>query len=99
MGENDHLLKDADIYINKGLLLDPLSPKGLSVKTMIEFHKKNWEEMFNIADRAFELNIGDPSILSNLAVNVAFGGSCTLDDVTKINENPRKKPVENACIL
>ena len=45
--------------------------------------------MFNIADRAFELNIGDPSVLSNLAVNVAFGGSCTLDDVTKINENPK----------
>ena len=89
MGQNDHLLKDADTYIKKGLLLDPLSPKGLSVKTMIEFHKKNWEEMFNIADRAFELNIGDPSVLSNLAVNVAFGGSCTLDDVTKINETPK----------
>ena len=80
--EYDHLLKDADLYINKGLLLDPDSPKGLSVKTMIEFHKKNWEKMFSIADRAFELNTSDPNILSNLAVNVAFGGECTLSDVT-----------------
>ncbi len=88
-GEYDHLLKDANIYIDKGLLLDPLSPKGLSVKTMIEFHKKNWEEMFNIADRAYELNVSDPSVLSNLAVNVAFGGLCTLDEVTKISEKPK----------
>ena len=88
-GEYNHLLKDASIYIDKGLLLDPISPKGLSVKTMIEFHKKNWEEMFNIADRAYEMNIGDPDILGNLAVNVAFGGECTLDEVTKISEKPK----------
>ena len=88
-GKNNHLLKDASIYIDKGLLLDPNSPKGLSVKTMIAFHKKNWEEMFNIADRAYEMNIGDPDILGNLAVNVAFGGECTLDEVTKISEKPK----------
>ena len=86
----NHLLDDALEYINKALIIDPESPKGLTVKTMIEFHKKNWETMFVTAKKAFTLNAGDPSVLSNLAVNVAFGGECTLDDVTTQDEQPKK---------
>ena len=63
----NNLLEDAVEYINKALIIDPESPKGLTVKTMIEFHKKNWETMFVSAEKAFSLNAGDPSVLSNLA--------------------------------
>mgnify|MGYP000032309541 FL=1 len=83
------LLEDAVEYINKALIIDPESPKGLTVKTMIEFHKKNWETMFVSAEKAFSLNAGDPSVLSNLAVNVAFGGECTLNDVTSQDEQTK----------
>ncbi len=83
------LLEDAVKYINKALIIDPESPKGLTVKTMIEFHKKNWETMFVTAEKAFSLNAGDPSVLSNLAVNVAFGGECTLNDVTSPDEQAK----------
>ena len=82
----NNLLEDAVEYINKALVIDPESPKGLTVKTMIEFHKKNWETMFVSAEKAFSLNAGDPSVLSNLALNVAFGGECTLNDVTSSDE-------------
>ena len=83
------LLEDAVEYINKALIIDPESPKGLTVKTMIEFHKKNWETMFVSAEKAFSLNAGDPSVLSNLVVNVAFGGECTLNDVTSPDEQTK----------
>ena len=85
----NNLLEDASEYINKALIIDPESPKGLTVKTMIEFHKKNWEMMFVSAEKAFSLNAGDPSVLSNLAVNVAFGGECTLNDVTSADEKTK----------
>ena len=85
----NNLLEDASEYINKALIIDPESPKGLTVKTMIEFHKKNWEMMFVSAEKAFSLNAGDPSVLSNLAVNVAFGGECTLNDVTSPDEQTK----------
>ncbi len=84
-----NLLEDAVEYINKALAIDPESPKGLTVKTMIEFHKKNWETMFVSAEKAFSLNAGDPSVLSNLALNVAFGGECTLNDVTSLDEQTK----------
>ena len=45
--------------------------------------------MFLSAEKAFSLNAGDPSVLSNLAVNVAFGGECTLNDVTSPDEQPK----------
>jgi len=73
----------------KALIIDPESPKGLTVKTMIEFHKKNWETMFVSAEKAFSLNAGDPNVLSFLAVNVAFGGECTLNDVTSQDEQTK----------
>ena len=85
----NNLLEDAAEYINKALVIDPESPKGLTVKTMIEFHKKNWETMFVSAEKAFSLNAGDPSVLSNLALNVAFGGECTLNDVTSSDEQTK----------
>ncbi len=94
--ENNHLLKDASKYIENALRLDPKSSKGLQVKTMIEFHKKNWEQMFSIANRAFEQNSGDPSILSRLAMNVAFGGNCTLDNVSNSSQQP-KDTLNNEC--
>ena len=56
---------------------------------MIEFHKKNWETMFVSAEKAFSLNAGDPNVLSYLATNVAFGGECTLNDVTSPNEQTK----------
>ena len=74
--ENSHLLKDASKYIENALRLDPKSSKGLQVKTMIEFHKKNWEQMFSIANSAFEQNSGDPSVLSRLAMNVVVQAEC-----------------------
>ena len=83
------VLEDAVEYINKALIIDPESPKGLTVKTMIEFHKKNWETMFVSAEKAFSLNAGDPNILSYLATNVAFGGECTLNDVTSPDEQTK----------
>ena len=85
----NNLLEDAVEYINKALAIDPESPKGLTVKTMIEFHKKNWETMFVSAEKAFSLNAGDPSVLSNLALNVAFGGECTLNDITSLDEQTK----------
>ena len=94
--ENNHLLKDASKYIENALRLDPKSSTGLMVKTQIEFHKKNWEQMFNSADKAFEQNSGDPNVLSNLAMNVAFGGNCTLDNVSSSNEQP-KDTLNNEC--
>ena len=56
--ENNHLLDDASKYIENALRLDPKSSKGLQVKATIEFHKKNWEQMFSAANRAFEQNSG-----------------------------------------
>ena len=53
---DNNVLEDAVKYINKALIIDPESPKGLTVKTMIEFHKKNWEKMFVSAEKAFSLN-------------------------------------------
>ena len=86
---DNNVLEDAVKYINKALIIDPESPKGLTVKTMIEFHKKNWEKMFVSAEKAFSLNAGDPNVLSFLAVNVAFGGECTLNDVTSQDEQTK----------
>ena len=94
--ENNHLLNDASKYIENALRLDPKSSKGLQVKTMIEFHKKNWEQMFSIANRAFEQNTGDPSVLSRLAMNVAFGGNCTLENVSNSSQQP-KDTLNNEC--
>ena len=94
--ENNHLLKDASKYIENALRLDPKSSTGLMVKTQIEFHKKNWEQMFSSANKAFEQNSGDPNVLSNLAMNVAFGGNCTLDNVSSSNEQP-KDALNNEC--
>ncbi len=86
---DNNVLEDAVEYINKALIIDPISPKGLTVKTMIEFHKKNWETMFVSAEKAFSLNAGDPNVLSYLATNVAFGGECTLNDVTSPDEQTK----------
>ena len=86
---DNNVLDDAVEYINKALIIDPESPKGLTVKTMIEFHKKNWETMFVSAEKAFSLNAGDPNVLSYLATNVAFGGECTLNDVTSPDEQTK----------
>ena len=94
--ENNHLLKDASKYIENALRLDPKSSIGLMVKTQIEFHKKNWEQMFNLANKAFEQNSGDPSVLSNLAASVAFGGNCTLDNVSNSSQQP-KDTLNNEC--
>ena len=86
----------ASKYIENALRLDPKSSIGLQVKASIEFHKKNWEQMFSTANRAFEQNSGDPYILSNLAATVAFGGNCTLDNVSSSNEQP-KDTLNNEC--
>ena len=45
--------------------------------------------MFVSAEKAFSLNAGDPNVLSFLAVNVAFGGECTLNDVTSQDEQTK----------
>ena len=52
--------------------------------------------MFSSANKAFEQNSGDPNVLSNLAMNVAFGGNCTLDNVSSSNEQP-KDTLNNEC--
>ena len=66
--------------------LDTVSNLKIYLKNIWQ---KNWEKMFVSAEKAFSLNAGDPSVLSNLAVNVAFGGECNLNDVTSQDEQTK----------
>mgnify|MGYP003325489185 CR=1 FL=1 len=76
-----YMLDDASKEIDKGLILDPEHAFGYAAKLQIEFYNKNWEEMFNVAEKAYKL-VGDrPHLLGKIGFSLAYGGECKKEDV------------------
>ncbi|MDC3072126.1 adenylate/guanylate cyclase domain-containing protein, partial [bacterium] len=78
-----YMLNDASKEIDQGLILDPEHAFGYSVKTQIAFYKNNWQEMFNIAEKAFNLAGKRPHLLGKIGYSLAYGGKCEKEDIYK----------------
>ena len=76
-----YMLDDASKEIDKGLILDPEHAFGYAAKLQIEFYNKNWEEMFNVAEKAYKLAGDRPHLLGKIGYSLAYGGECKKEDV------------------
>ncbi|MDC1194601.1 adenylate/guanylate cyclase domain-containing protein, partial [Pseudomonadota bacterium] len=76
-----YMLDDASKEIDKGLILDPEHAFGYAAKLQIEFYNKNWEEMFNVAEKAYKLAGDRPHLLGKIGFSLAYGGECKKEDV------------------
>ena len=76
-----YMLDDASKEIDKGLILDPEHAFGYAAKLQIEFYNKNWEEMFNVAEKAYKLAGDRPHLLGKIGYSLAYGGECEKEDV------------------
>ena len=88
--EFKHLLDEASDDIDKGLVLNPDSTFGYTAKVQIEFFKKNWESMFNVAEKAYLLAENDPHVLAKIGQSLAFGGQCEEKDLLTNEDKPLK---------
>ena len=61
--EFKYMLEEASKEIDRGLILDPEHAFGYSTKLQIEFYKNNWQEMFNVAEKAYSLAGERPHLL------------------------------------
>ena len=85
-----YMLNEASEDVDKGLTLDPQSAFGYTTKVQIEFFKKNWESMFNVAETAYKLSKANPNNLAKIGQSLAFGGQCEVKDVQQIGDKPAK---------
>ena len=76
-----YMLDDASKEIDKGLILDPEHAFGYAAKLQIEFYNKKWEEMFNVAEKAYKLAGDRPHLLGKIGFSLAYGGECKKEDV------------------
>jgi hypothetical protein len=76
-----YMLDDASKEIDKGLILDPEHAFGYAAKLQIEFYNNNWEEMFNVAEKAYKLAGDRPHLLGKIGYSLAYGGECEKEDV------------------
>ena len=86
--EFKYLLDEASDDIDKGLVLNPDSTFGYTAKVQIEFFKKNWESMFNVAEKAYLLAENDPHVLAKIGQSLAFGGQCEEKDLLTNEDKP-----------
>ena len=91
-----YMLDEASQEIDQGLILDPEHAFGYSAKLQIEFYNKNWQEMFNVAEKAYKLAGDRPHLLGKIGYSLAYGGQCNKEDVYKSTKKfqPIKK---NRC--
>ena len=80
------MLDDASKEIDKGLILDPEHAFGYAAKLQIEFYNNNWQEMFNVAEKAYKLAGDRPHLLGKIGYSLAFGGQCEKKDVFQSSE-------------
>ena len=76
-----YMLDDASKEIDKGLILDPEHAFGYAAKLQIEFYNNNWEEMFNVAEKAYKLAGDRPHLLGKIGFSLAYGGECKKEDI------------------
>ena len=76
-----YMLDDASKEIDKGLILDPEHAFGYAAKLQIEFYNNNWEEMFNVAEKAYKLAGDRPHLLGKIGYSLAYGGECKKEDI------------------
>ena len=84
--EFKYMLEDASKEIDQGLILDPEHAFGYSAKLQIEFYNNNWEEMFNVAEKAHSLAGDRPHLLGKIGFSLAYGGNCEKEDIFKSTE-------------
>ena len=84
--EFKYMLEDASKEIDQGLILDPEHAFGYSTKLQIEFYNNNWEEMFNVAEKAYLLAGDRPHLLGKIGYSLAYGGNCEKEDIFKSTE-------------
>ena len=84
--EFKYMLEEASKEIDRGLILDPEHAFGYSTKLQIEFYKNNWQEMFNVAEKAYSLAGERPHLLGKIGYSLAYGGQCEKKDVFKSSE-------------
>ena len=84
--EFKYMLNDASKEIDQGLILDPENAFGYATKLQIEFFNKNWQEMFNVAEKAYKLAGERPHLLGKIGYSLAFGGQCEKKDVFQSSE-------------
>ncbi len=84
--EFKYMLNDASKEIDQGLILDPENAFGYATKLQIEFFNKNWQEMFNVVEKAYKLAGERPHLLGKIGYSLAFGGQCEKKDVFQSSE-------------
>ena len=84
--EFKYMLNDASKEIDQGLILDPENSFGYATKLQIEFFNKNWQEMFNVVEKAYKLAGERPHLLGKIGYSLAFGGQCEKKDVFQSSE-------------
>ena len=87
--EFKYMLEDASKEIDQGLILDPEHAFGYSAKLQIEFYNNNWEEMFNVAEKAHSLAGDRPHLLGKIGFSLAYGGNCEKEDILKVQKNSK----------
>ena len=94
--EFKYLLEEASKEIDRGLILDPEHAFGYSTKLQIEFYKNNWQEMFNVAEKAYSLAGERPHLLGKIGYSLAYGGQCEKEDIYKSTDE-LKSVKNNRC--
>ena len=94
--EFKYMLEEASKEINRGLILDPEHAFGYSTKLQIEFYKNNWQEMFNVAEKAYSLAGERPHLLGKIGYSLAYGGQCEKEDIYKSTDE-LKSVKNNRC--
>ena len=84
--EFKYMLNDASKEIDQGLILDPENAFGYATKLQIEFFNKNWQEMFNVVEKAYKLAGERPHLLGKIGYSLAYGGQCEKKDVFQSSE-------------
>ena len=94
--EYKYMLEEASKEIDRGLILDPEHAFGYSTKLQIEFYKNNWQEMFNVAEKAYSLAGESPHLLGKIGYSLAYGGQCEKEDIYKSTDE-LKSVKNNRC--
>ena len=94
--EYKYMLEEASKEIDRGLILDPEHAFGYSTKLQIEFYKNNWQEMFNVAEKAYSLAGERPHLLGKIGYSLAYGGQCEKEDIYKSTDE-LKSVKNNRC--
>ena len=94
--EFKYMLEEASKEIDRGLILDPEHAFGYSTKLQIEFYKNNWQEMFNVAEKAYSLAGERPHLLGKIGYSLAYGGQCEKEDIYKSTDE-LKSVKNNRC--